>query len=70
MAAPPLAVAATAARAAVSSAGGALEVAELAVFGAAELDEEDELLVAVAMAAGFTDDALFEDAACAALIAS
>jgi len=47
-----------------------LEVAELAVFGAAELDEEDELLVAVAMAAGFTDDALFEDAACAALMAS
>ena len=47
-----------------------MEVAELAVFGAAELDEEDELLVAVAMAAGFTDGALFEDAACAALTAS
>jgi len=57
-----LADAATAARAAVISAGGALEVAEL--------DEEDELLVALATAAGFTDDALFEDAACAALIAS
>ena len=36
----------------------------------AELDEEDELLVALATAAGFTDDALFEDAACAALMAS